>query len=99
MSVRAPGLAVAMLLSIAPAAAWGQVARNERARSNAIHPVTSHSEMQVWLARVPETRHFPPDFSDVLRGQAPAFVIEMTTTQACIPCADLWARLKDLQRH
>ena len=55
--------------------------------------------MRAWLARVPLTGQFPPDFADTLRGQAPAFAIEMSTTPRCIPCGDLWAKLVALGRH
>jgi hypothetical protein len=53
--------------------------------------------MQAWLARVPVTRDFPPDFAATLRGQAPAFVIEMSTAPGCVPCADLWGKLLQLR--
>jgi len=59
----------------------------------AIHPVATPAALAAWLARVPVTRDFPPDFVDTLRGQAPAFRIEMTTSAGCVPCADLWAKL------
>lgn len=65
----------------------------------AIYPVASATEMQTWLRRVPVTRDFPPDFAVSLRGQAPAFVIEMSTARGCIPCADLWAKLNVLHRQ
>ena len=56
--------------------------------------------MQAWLSRVPVTRDFPDDFTATLRGQGPAFVIEMTTTPGCVPCGDLWAKLNSLgQRY
>lgn len=63
----------------------------------AIHPVTSVPDMQAWLARVPVTPDFPPDFVVALRGQAPAFVIEMSTAPGCVPCADLWSKLARLR--
>lgn len=49
--------------------------------------------MQAWLARVPLTRDFPPDFAEALVGAAPFSVVEMTNAPGCLPCADLWARL------
>lgn len=73
-----------------------QVTREDAARA-AIHPVASAGDMQAWLARVPVTRDFPPDFAATLRGQAPAFVIEMSTAPGCIPCADLWSKLSRLR--
>lgn len=63
----------------------------------AIHPVASVNDMQAWLARVPVTRDFPSDFAATLRGQAPAFVIEMSTAPGCIPCADLWGKLSRMR--
>ncbi len=55
--------------------------------------------MQDWLDRVPVTRTFPPDFTASLRGQAPAFVIEMSTAPGCAPCADLWAKLRRFRQQ
>lgn len=49
--------------------------------------------MEAWLARVPPTVDYPPDFSATLNSQASLYVIEMTTAPGCIPCADLWAKL------
>jgi hypothetical protein len=65
----------------------------------AIHPVTTKAEMTAWLARVPVTRDWPPDFADTLRGQAPVLVIEMSTAPGCLPCADLWSRLSAVARR
>jgi len=53
--------------------------------------------MRAWLARVPVTHDFPPDFAATLRGEAPAFVIEMSTAPGCLPCADLWGKLAVLR--
>src|SRR3546814_3127692 len=39
------------------------------------------------------------DFSATLKGDAPAFVVEMTTSPQCAPCADLWAKLQILRRQ
>lgn len=55
--------------------------------------------MRAWLARVPLTRQFPPDFADTLRGQAPAFVIEMSTSPGCVPCGDMWTKLSAFGRQ
>lgn len=63
----------------------------------AIHPVADAAAMRQWLVRVPTTRDFPPDLAETLRGQAPLFVVEMTTAPGCVPCADLWARLNALR--
>lgn len=71
----------------------------DRARRAAIHPVTDPTHMAAWLARVPPTRDFPPDFAATLRGDAPAFVVEMTSTAGCLPCADLWRKLQSLGRQ
>lgn len=63
----------------------------------AIHPVASLPDMQAWLVHVPETRDFPADFAATLRGEAPAFVVEMSTAPGCVPCADLWNKLSRLR--
>lgn len=63
----------------------------------AIHPVSSASEMRNWLARVPRTTDYPPDFEAVLSGHGPAFVIEMSTAPGCLPCGDLWTKLLALK--
>lgn len=76
----------------APVASARPVTRADAAHA-AIHPVANIADMQTWLGRVPVTRDFPPDFASSLRGQAPAFVIEMSTAPGCLPCADLWAKL------
>lgn len=93
-----PVMAAACLAAFAPASP-AQPATHEDAREAAIHPVASTAQMQAWLARVPVTRDFPPDFAGSLRAFAPAFVIEMSTAPGCIPCADLWTKLGTLQRH
>jgi hypothetical protein len=59
----------------------------------AIHPVSDDAGMQILLHRVPLTRDFPPDFTDTLKGEAPAFIIEASTAPGCLPCADIWAKL------
>lgn len=69
----------------------------EQAVRAAIHPVADTAMLRAWLSRVPVTRDFPPDFGATLQGQAPAFVIEMSTAPDCIACADLWARLETLR--
>ncbi|KFG88423.1 hypothetical protein BV98_003823 [Sphingobium herbicidovorans NBRC 16415] len=63
----------------------------------AIHPVSTASEMQSWLARVPRTVDYPPDFEVALTGQGPAFIIEMSTAPGCLPCGDLWTKLLALK--
>lgn len=88
-------LCCGIALSSGPATAR-PVTREDAMRA-AIHPVASVSDMQVWLARVPVTRDFPPDFAATVRGQAPAFVIEMSTAPGCVPCADLWGKLSRLR--
>ena len=92
-----PVMAATCLAAIG-SAAWARPATREDARAAAIHPVSSTAQMQAWLARVPVTRDFPPDFAGSLRAYAPAFVIEMSTAQGCVPCADLWTRLGTLNR-
>lgn len=71
----------------------------EQAMRAAIHPVSDSGQMRTWLSRVPVTREFPDDFVGTLRGQGPAFVIEMTTAPNCGPCGDLWAKLNALARQ
>lgn len=87
--------ASSLSLSIGSPADARPITREDAARA-AIHPVASVPDMQAWLARVPVTRDFPPDFAATLRGEAPAFVIEMSTAPGCIPCADLWGKLARL---
>lgn len=91
--------ALASLAMIARHPIEARTATREEATRAAIHPVATAAHMRRWLARVPVTRDFPPDFADTLRGQAPAFVIEMSTAPGCIPCADLWAKLGQLRGH
>lgn len=55
--------------------------------------------MRSWLARVPVTRDWPPDFAETLRGQAGALVVEMSAAAGCAPCADLWNRLGSVARR
>lgn len=62
----------------------------------AIHPVSSMTVMEQWLARVPRTKAFPPDFETTLRAYRHDFVIEMSTSPGCIPCAHLWLGLGHL---
>ena len=91
--------ALALSLALAASTVSARPATREEAMRAAIHPVASTTDMQAWLSRVPVTRDFPSDFSSSLRGQAPAFVIEMSTAPGCIPCADLWAKLGALHRQ
>lgn len=65
----------------------------------AVHPVTSVAAMEQWLARVPRTQTFPPDFDATLRGYKRAYVVEMSTAPGCIPCADLWLRFGHLGKR
>jgi hypothetical protein len=84
------GPALALVMLATPAAGLSQA---DAARRAAVHPVASVRAMQDWLARVPLTRDFPPDFAATLEGQSSLFVVEMTTAPGCIPCADLWGKL------
>ncbi|MEO7170369.1 MAG: hypothetical protein ABIY39_08360 [Sphingomonas sp.] len=84
-------LAAAVLLCATGISAQ-TVTRADAARA-AIHPVASAAQTRAWLARVPVTRDFPPDFEVTLRGQAPLFSLEMSTAADCVPCADLWTKL------
>lgn len=74
-----------------------QTITREQAMRAAIHPVANVPDMQAWLGHVPVTRDFPPDFAATLRGEAPAFLIEMSTAPGCAPCADLWSKLTRLR--
>ena len=89
-SIRVAALALTAVIA-GPGIA--QVSSRAVAARAAIHPVTNAAAMAGWLGRVPATRDFPPDLASSLRGQAPAFVVEMSSAAGCIPCADLWARL------
>ncbi|ALR21354.1 MULTISPECIES: hypothetical protein [Sphingomonadales] len=91
-------LFVALVMASAPTHA--QAPTREQAMRAAIHPISTDAEMRQWLARVPVTRDWPPDFAETMKGQPPAFIVEMSTAPGCIPCADLWARLGTLgQRY
>jgi len=89
------------LLGALPLPVHAQVERRAPDRTQAaraaIHPVSSASEMQSWLTRVPRTVDYPPDFEAVLKGQGSAFVIEMSTAPGCLPCGDLWTKLLALK--
>lgn len=84
------GRLASLALLALPASSFGQP---DAARRAAIHPVSSVRTMQSWLARVPLTRDYPPDFAATLNGQSSLYVVEMTTAPGCVPCADLWAKL------
>jgi hypothetical protein len=90
-------IAILPMLVLAPTYAAGAEPDRSLAASAAIHPAATQAEMQVWLARVPQTRDYPPDFDATLKGQGAAFVIEMSTTTGCVPCGDLWTRLLALK--
>ena len=76
-----------------PIMADAQHTDRDLAKRAAIHPVSTDADMRRWLARVPVTRDFPPDFETMLRGQASLYTIEMSTSPGCLPCGDLWTRL------
>lgn len=84
---------ILLLATLLSGTASAQLPPRDIARRAAIHPVTTVTDMRAWLARVPTTRAFPPDFAASLRGQAPLFTIEMTTAPGCVPCADAWSKL------
>ena len=90
-----PGIVVG---GTAADAAGGPV-QAEAARRAAIHPVADGAAMRAWLSRVPQTRDFPPDFGATLQSEATVFVVEMTTSPGCVPCADLWTKLQALRRQ
>jgi hypothetical protein len=87
------------LLLMETALGHAQVVTREQAMRAAIHPVPTEAAMRAWLARVPLTRQFPPDFNETLRGQAPAFLIEMSTAPGCVPCGDMWTKLQGFGRQ
>jgi len=98
-SLLALAAAVVFATANAPGAMAGDVhdVTEKRARQEtraAIHAVADEASMQRWLQRVPVTHLFPPDFDDTLRSQAPLYIIEMTTSDGCAPCADLWSQLR-----
>jgi len=89
-------LALALAPILGSAVGQAQVAPTATATGAAIHPAPDAATMQRWLARVPQTRAFPPDFEETLRGQGSLYIIEMTTAPGCVPCGDLWAQLRRL---
>lgn len=95
---RQAALALFAALAVIPAASAQPVTREQAMRA-AIHPVATEAAMREWLGRVPVTRDWPPDFAETLTGQAPAYIVEMSTTPGCIPCADLWTKLGSLGRR
>ncbi|AOH85676.1 hypothetical protein AWL63_18765 [Sphingomonas panacis] len=96
--MKLPLAAALAVLLLPPASASAQTVSREQAMRAAIHPVATEADMRAWLARVPVTHEWPPDFADTLKGPAPAFVIEMSTAPGCLPCADLWGKLGALGR-
>ena len=92
-------LAAAMPAVANPVSAAGPPSRAEAARA-AVHPVNTEQAMKGWLDRVPRTSVYPPDFEATLRGQAAAYVVEMSTAPGCLPCSDLWTKLGSMKvRH
>lgn len=87
------GVFVFVAMGMAAVPAGSKAPSREQAMRAAIHPVATQAEMRTWLARVPVTRDWPPDFAETLRGEAPAFTVEMSTAPGCLPCANLWATL------
>jgi hypothetical protein len=97
--MRRPLVLLLGVVILTGSSATAQTVTREQAVRAAIHPVSNDQIMREWLSRVPLTRDFPPDFLATLRGEAPAFVIEMTTARGCVPCADLWAKLQQAHRQ
>ncbi len=85
------------ILVAAPTPYAPQIPSRDDALRAAIHPVADERAMRGWLARVPRTRDYPPDFTETLRGGAQVYVVEMSTAPGCLPCDDLWARLNELR--
>jgi len=92
-------LCVAVLTMSAATSAPGQSVTREQAMRAAVHPVGTQADLRAWLGRVPLTRQFPPDFTDTLRGQSPAFTVEMSTAPGCLPCDDMWTKLSAFARQ
>ncbi|WP_339348638.1 hypothetical protein [uncultured Sphingomonas sp.] len=90
MTARYALISLTFMMAVSASA---QMPRQDVARRAAIHPVATVADMRAWLARVPVTRAFPPDFTASLRAQASLFAIEMTTAPGCVPCADAWRKL------
>jgi len=86
-------------LVVGTGSAAAQPVTREQAMRAAIHPVGDARTMQAWLSRVPVTRSFPDDFAATLKGHGPAFVVEMSTTEGCVACGDLWTKLSALGRQ
>jgi hypothetical protein len=80
-------------LLLVEAGALAQASSVQEAARAAVHPVSEAATMRLWLARVPTTRDFPPDFNDTLSSHGSMFMIEMTSVPDCLPCGDLWAKL------
>jgi hypothetical protein len=93
---RAAALAALAMIGVLAMPAHAQAPTREQAMRAAIHPVANEAEMREWLARVPVTRDWPPDFVETMKGQGPAFIVEMSTAPGCVPCADLWTRFSAL---
>ncbi|MBV1686379.1 hypothetical protein KRR38_01495 [Novosphingobium sp. G106] len=91
---------LALAVNLAPStSALAQPVPPQQAARAAVHPVADAAQMNTWLARVPVTRDWPPDFAETLQGQGQLLVVEMSTAPDCLPCADLWARLRVLARR
>ena len=88
-----------LTIGVASANATDNHVPGDVAKRAAIHPVSDMTALYGRLQRVPRTYAFPPDFTSTLTANAPAFVIEMTSTPGCLPCADLWSKLQVLQRQ
>ena len=97
--MRHPLVRLLAVVILTGSTATAQTVTREQAMRAAVHPVANDQIMREWLGHVPLTRDFPPDFAATLRGEAPAFVIEMTTAPGCVPCADLWENLQRLRRQ
>lgn len=92
MLLAAAGAAI-LIICIPDALAAASKNSGEAERA-AVHPVDTPAQLRNWLARVPRTRDFPPDFRLTLRSSGPAFIVEMTSQPGCLPCGDLWGRLR-----
>lgn len=89
-------LSIAAFSSFAALSGAARAITPEQAMRAAIHPVSDERTMRAHLARVPATHDWPPDFADTLTSQSAALIVEMSTVTGCMPCGDLWSKLRVL---
>jgi len=92
------GVLLGLAFSFIDRTVFARPIARERALRAAVHPVADAASMRAWLARVPVTRDFPPDFTETLRAAAGLHVVDMSIVPGCLPCADLWERFAGISR-